>query len=232
MGVGIGLGPGVCATGGVRFNPAARGANLVLWLQGSTLTQSAGLVATWPDSSGNWTAATPNPTAPAYTASSASYNHLPTATFTSASSQQLKVASFAVSQPNTIYLVADTSANPSNAIDAAGARQIIGFNNDWYFYAGASVTSSVSTAGPHAVASVINGASSVQYIDSSAATVASGNPSTNALNGGLFIGSSNGGVDCLTGNIAEVIITNVADTQAQVAQMFAYLGRKYGFSWS
>lgn len=217
---------------GVSLSPATRGTQLALWLQGSTLTQSGGLVTTWPDSSGNWSAATPNAIAPAYTAVNAAYANQPTATYVHATGQQLLVTGFAVSQPNTIYIVGSDSFNPANMIDAASTRQILGFNSDWYFYAGSSVTSSNATAGPHAIAAVYNGASSALYIDNSATAAVTGNPGTNGISGGLFIGSSNAAANAMTGDIAEIVITNVADSLAQRQAMFHYFAVKYGLAVS
>lgn len=214
------------------FSPSTRGGQLSIWLQGSTITHSGSTITTWPDSSGNWTAATPVGTAPAFTASNASFNNKPTATYVAASNQQLRVASFAVSQPNTIYVVGQDTAPTANMIDGVTTRQIIGYNGNWNYFAGSVVTSGDLSTAPHAIAAVFNGASSGLYVDSSSVAVASGNPGTNALNGGLEIGSSAGPSAAITGDIAEIVITNVADTLAQRQAMFAYFASKYAGAWS
>lgn len=227
----IGPGMGIRIGQGGKFSPKNRGANLVLWLPGSTITQSGGNVATWPDSSGNWGAATPNGAGPAYTASSATYNHLPVATFTA--SQQLLVPSFAVSQPNTIYLVCDNSAASANAIDGGSSREIIGDIPNWYMNSGASINSSVSSNGPHVLAAIFDNAGGCAlYIDTSAAANVTGSTGVSGMSGGMRIGSSNGPANGITGNIAEILVTNVHDTPSQIKQMFTYLGKKYAQSWS
>ena len=82
----LGLGVALAVTGGggrpIPFSPATR--SPLFWYKGSTLLQSAGVVTSWPDSSGNGHTLTPNLVGPAYTAASASYNNTPVTTWVAA----------------------------------------------------------------------------------------------------------------------------------------------------
>jgi hypothetical protein len=224
---GIGRGIGLSFTGrriGPAFTPATR--NPALWLETDVGIVHTGPVFTsWTDQSSSHFVTTID-SAPAYLVSNAGYNNKPTLTF---ASNKLEIAAFTVSQPNTIYLVADNAAVVQNVIDGSSSRQIVGADGsqNWYGQALTQLVSTAPTISKSAVAVIFNGVSSKIYQNSSAAANASGDTGTNALTG-LIIGNTSFGMN---GNMAAIIITNSADTPAQIGQMFRYLSR-WGGSWS
>jgi hypothetical protein len=227
----IGLGLGVLGNSGSAFTPGSRGSQLAMWLRGDSIQHTGSTVNSWTDKTANANNASVNAGTPTYVAANASFNGKPTMHFPGTAN--LSVPTLVVAQPDTIYLVFQQAGN-CNAIDGLTSRQLIGSTGtpQWYYYAGSAITSgTTATTSVNAMVAVFNGASSALYNNASAAAIATGNPGANSMNS-MIIGSSNSVAAPLTGDIAEIIVTNVADSQAQVSQMLAYLGQQYGQSWS
>jgi hypothetical protein len=227
----IGLGLGVLGNSGSAFAPGNRGSQLVMWLRGDSIQHTGSTVNSWSDKTANGNNAALNAGTPTYVASNASFNGKPTMHFPGTAN--LTVATLAVSQGNSVYVVVQQSGN-CNLFDGSGNRQLIGSTAtpQWYYFAGSAITSgTTATTGVNALVGVFNGASSALYNNSSVAPIATSNPGTSGLSI-MLIGSSTGLAAPLTGDIAEIIITNVADSQAQVSQMLGYLAGQYGQAWS
>ena len=210
----------------------------VAWWQSDLgVTQSGGTVSAWADqsTSGNNLAAS-GATKPAYTATDTDYNGLPSLSFTAASNTVITKASFvnAPSQPYSMIVVAKNvvggtliqSGSIACGLDASGGGGTFGY------YAGTNVNTSHSGANsPFVFCVVFNGASSKAYLNSSASTIATGNPNTNACSGLIQLGA--GGLDgSMTGTIAAAGVYSSALTQDQVAALFRGLGNKYNHAWS
>ena len=209
--------------------PATRNVAGAIWLRGDSLTQASGLVTGWNDKFGNWPSATIIGTAPVPVASIAAYGGRPGVSITG-SQRGLRVATFTVSQPSTIYVVADNSSTANTSlVDADTARQVIQRQAaNWIYFAGSVVASTVTTTGPHAWCAVFSGASSHLYADDSGTPAASGNPGANALTS-VTIGSTGVG-NQISGNILEFIVLPGSDSLAQRQAMFAYFAQNYGLA--
>lgn len=135
-----------------------------------------------------------------------------------------------VAQPNTVYVVGWVGLTSGGDIfDGHTTRQAIGMDaTALYVYAGTILHLGVRNANMHAFCATFNGASSVGYLDSSASPVP-GNAGTNSLVGPSVAGGfpSSGG-----GGVGRILVYSGAHTQAQVSQIFAYLGQIYGAAWA
>jgi hypothetical protein len=227
--IGLGLGLKIGGDSGVApFTPASRGASLLLWSKADdpNIVTSGGLVQTWPDLSGNgntWTDTT-GLKAPLNN-SDATLNNKKSVGG-GAGGQQILTSGLSTSQANTIYLVGYLTAGTA-FVDGTVNRQTMGNNaGTWFMNAGVLLSGGASDANPHAFAMVWNGASSKLFVDNSAAANASGNAGANAVNLLELSGASG-----FSGAIAEIAVMSGADSQAQVAQMFAYFaGRGWGIN--
>jgi hypothetical protein len=99
----------------------------------------------------------------------------------------------------------------------------------WFVYGGASLSAATATAttGAHTMVGVVNGASSILYVDSSATPVATGNAGANGLGSNPFVGGNGGAA-----TIAEVAIVNGASPITDVAQWMSYVHARYGLAVS
>lgn len=140
-----------------------------------------------------------------------------------------------IAQPQTTYIVLSPDMSDPNRVfmdsNDGTTRRYLSFRsgtNDMEMFAGGSILSSaVATTGFHVVTAVWNGASGAIYFDN--VLVGSGNIGTDAMDslrlGRRFVPS---GTTYYTGDIGEVVVTNVADDAAQRLQMYTYLQNRWG----
>lgn len=232
--------------GGNRVSPKTIfGSSLELWLRADLgITLNVGNVSAWADQSGKGDA---NRNAlqgtganqPAYNASDAAYAGKPTLSF-AAKDLVTGVWNSILAQPNTIYVVGNTSGGAGNEIfvdtlPASANRQIIDWSGGaalrFGMYAGSYIFDTVnSNANPHIVAGFFNGASSKLYVDN-VTEKTTGNPGANSIDGMTF-GSGQAGIGSapLNGKIAEVVAVSGAFNAARHAALMAYFGARYGIT--
>lgn len=202
--------------------------------------KSVVVVSAWADQSGtgdsnkNATQATATKQT-SYNAGDAAYGTKATLSF--ASPQNLLTGTWAtpLTQPSTVIVVGQSAATAQYFCDGLDSTHRTAILINASFVSSDAGTILASTSGipttPTVIACTYNGASSKIYVNSSAASVGSGNVGANQANG-LAIGSSNIPSSYLNGKIAEVVAYEGALSQAQVAQLFAYAGARYGQAWS
>ncbi len=232
MGLGLGMGLGLSLGGAAApFTPLARKVAGALWARGDSLTQSAGVVTGWVDKYALQATATAG-NSPTYTAAAAAFNNRAVIHYHGAGSF-LRFTGFAISQPNTIYVVADFSV-VGFLFDGHTSSQIASGGNgtNWSMTAGTALASSISANGPHVFCCVFNGATSALYIDNSQVAAASGPAGANALSD-VFIGLGAGGQDATAvGDIAEWTALPGADASGQRAQYYNYAATYYALAVS
>jgi len=207
------------------------------WLraeQGVSLV--SGAVAAWGDQSGNGRHFSQGsaPNRFGYSASDAAYNGSPVLLGTG-SSYLDAIASWAIAQPFTVYLVGESgnSADWKTIIDDTGAspRSVVRADPTEMasMYAGAAnITSATLFNTPSIVCAVFNGASSALYVRSTTAAV-TGNPGTQGI-GTPRIGYAAPGPSypiAADGKLATAVWFAGADSTAQRAQMFRFLRGRY-----
>lgn len=228
------LGLGHARRGALLVPPST---NLTAWYRADSYT-----LGSWPDGSGNGHTATQGTGSakPTLNASDAAYGGQPTVAFLASSSQCLNTASWSLAQPDTVYVVGEsTGANGLQQefydnINASLQHAIyIPSGGDWSAFDGSGLVSTNTTRGSaQAFCVVSNGASSAFYINSSAAAVASGAIGANTITGGICLGGFDSSSNFLSGKIAELLIYSGAHTAAQVSAVFKYLAARYGKTWS
>lgn len=141
----------------------------------------------------------------------------------------------ALSQPNTIYVVAKQASVGAYHIfydgEGAGSRnQFYADNvNKYSLYGGNTIAESVGSANTnaHLLVAQFNGASSSFWRDNS--LLLSGDVGAFALSG-LYIGMNFTQNLFLTGLFAEILVYNAAHTPTQRGQVQTYLATKYGIT--
>lgn len=259
------LGLGLSMTGPRASGPPATDPaglpNCQIWLRADKgITFSSGsLVSGWADQSGH--SATNSYTDLGFTAmdptqiaSDTDFNNHSSIDFGTATNNGLATSqgSFTgISQPNTIYAVCkfhSLSGVPliMDTISNGGNRQFLyAAPATWDMYAGAFITGGTSDATTvHVFGMIFNSTTSKLYVDSSAATVASGDANTGNFGGPLLadqvqIGGFNASATPGTGasvssnaKIAEFVVYSGAHTAGNVHTVFAALAARYGQSWT
>lgn len=223
---------------GPDFDPSDL-AGLALWFDASTIAghSDGDPVSTWPDASGNGRDATQGTAANRPTYRTGVQNGLPAVRF-DGTNDYLLTATFAsaLSQPNTIFVVAKWSGSRSYLVDGASTnRNAIGYevasagSQRVHIYAGSTAMQSAATfTRPSTIEmwlAEVNGASSrFRY---QAGLMFIGNPGAQAL-GRLTIGAGNGGAfSYLNGDVCEIVVYNGSLTTAQRWQVEQYLSDKW-----
>lgn len=216
-------------------------AGLAAWYRADLLlTQVAGKVSGWGDSSGSGDAnrnliQLAPALQPSYTASDAAYNNHPSVTFVSAAAQTLQPTgrwSAALAQPFSLYIVgnSDGSPAPQNLTGEPGGRVQVVDNNGGAgvnLYAGAFLNAGLeNTAAPRIVAANFNGATSKVY--QSALTAAATGP-TGAY-GCSRVAISDTAVAGLNGKIVEAIYYSRTLSAAEHQRVMTYLGTRYAIA--
>jgi hypothetical protein len=218
---------------------------LMFWVDSALgITLNGSNVSAWADQSGNGNSLQ-QPTAanqPAYTASDAAYNGQPSLTFLSTNPNWMDQANaFPVTvQPLSIYCVAHvtSTAGTSDLFDkvSGGASRILLQTSPGtatlVINASSVVGPTVATIStPSCIASVFNGASSAIYVNASGSPT-TGNAGTSGQNK-IEMGAFSGGTAAqMNGKFASLLVYSAAHTAAQVQQVFAYLGARFGISVS
>lgn len=227
---GTALGPGPFLPDGL--------ANLAGWWRSDQGITIATGVSQWNDISGagnNLVQAT-GAQQPSYTASDSNYNGQPTLGFTAGSSTRMAAAGVNIAQPATWYVVGQALTATGGFTDSTAHAMSIFQDATATFlglYAGTAISASsgAQTRVPSVMCGVFNGAASFGYVNSSSSPVLSNvNPGASQCNP-LTIGGTTF-TNPITGKIAEIIVYTGAHTSAQIAQVFAYLGARYGIAAS
>lgn len=227
----LGAGP---EAGGGAFDPLSL--SPALWLDatdvvaGAEPADGAG-VPSWQDKSGNGRTATSSGGNPAVYKTNI-LNGLPVVRFVTLTNLTSTAAWTALTQPNTIFLVASMSAASNYYFDgvASGNRHAF-FDNGSNLhdqYAGSEITAAQSLpTSANCWTLVYNGASS--SVRKNAAAFSSGNAGANTLTG-LTIGNRFAGAagTPLNGDIAEVLLYNAALSSTDRDKVEAYLKAKWG----
>jgi len=201
---------------------------LIAWYRATDLALADGAaVATWVDQSSagnNATQATPANQPIFHTTTGP--NSGPAVFFTAAG-HALRTSTLAATQPNTIFIVASATQNPTCYLD--------GTNGGFYtqtvsatsllINAGVSITATGTPAlsGFNIICGVFNGVSSLLSVDG---TVTSGNAGTTA-GAELTIGNFRTGTVPQAGGTAEVIVYNRALTTTERRQIETYLSDRH-----
>lgn len=146
----------------------------------------------------------------------------------------------AVSQPNTVYVVAytsqDTQRDIFDNVSGAGDRQILGTTTSPspqpFMYAGTSLlapTQAMTSA--IVIGYTANSTSSTIYIGDSQTAKVTGDAGTLGM-GSLRLGASQGATVPQVGRTAEVIVYSGAHSAATRLQVFRYLGARYSLTVS
>jgi hypothetical protein len=220
--------------GGLPFSPLDL--SPVLWLDASdtsTISETAGAVDTWSDKSGNGNDVTE---ATADKQPTTGANTLNGSNVIDFSSSSLGNASFAVSQPFTVFFVAEPDGNHGGFLfDEINLGTRVTMSHYWgantvRIDAGTAVDSGVvlSAATATLFRATFNSTSSSIFVDGS--SVASGDAGTNDLDSGIRMGSGWNKNDGYTGAIAEIIFVNGTLTASQIADTETYLAAKWGIT--
>jgi len=207
----------------------------VLWLDASdtsTITEVGGAVSQWDDKSGNGYDVAQGTAAAQPTSGTRTINSLNVLDF-DGSSDYLQIVNFsaAISQPNTVFVVASQDAGGSDVLIDSGTASprtfFRTFLNQYQLSAGTGLSGGVPNTNPHIHMFVANSTSSVIEIDGS--NVASGNAGTNGMDGATIGGAYSVG-SYWDGAIAEVIIVDGTLTAEQIADTEQYLANKWGIT--
>jgi hypothetical protein len=209
----------------------------VLWLDASdtsTISETAGAVDTWSDKSGNGNDVTEATGSYQPTTGASTLNGLNVIDFPSSS---LGNASFAVSQPFTVFLVSEPDGNHNSSFlfDEINLTTRVTMNhisgiNTVRIDAGTTLDSGVvlSAATATLYRATFNSTSSSIFVDGS--SVASGDAGTNDLDSGIRIGSGWNKNNGYPGAIAEIIFVNGTLSAQQISDTEAYLADKWGLT--
>lgn len=212
--------------------------NLKVWLspEAANITLNGSTVSSWNDKSGNGNNVTQGTAGkqPTYVTSTAALNNQPSLSFNGANSNWLGKtgASGIGAAPVTIYIVTANDQASGTAFwldeDGGSQRSVISYQSGgWDFYSGSHLTVPSLNAGAKMFCYVVNGASSLGYLNSSVAAI-TGNPGSAGLDS-ITLGGANGGTGSYqTGNLGEVLIYSGAHSASQVATNFSYFSAKYG----
>lgn len=215
-----------------------------LWLDAAdagTITAVSGGVSQWGDKSGNNRHATQAVVVnrPAYTANGLAEKNV--VTFNAASNTRLLSTLSAVSSIESAFLVANVSSANTGiqtllGSSATGGRQFRVSSTTASFLAQASsLLGASSINAPKDSATVYNlqytngGLSSSFFFNASpAGTSSSGNTVSGA--GDTAVGAQGGGVELLTGYIAEIVVTQSVPSTNTRQQLEGYLAHKWGLT--
>lgn len=205
--------------------------NLLLWTRSdANVTQSGGMVSAWGDLSGNgrnWAQVAPA-SQPAYTAGAV--NGFPALTFDGTRNMTSSLTEAFV-KPMTVFMVARYTALVANQyfIDGGVLNTLVfqNFAGNFRTYAGSLIDAGAQTLNTwHVMYGVFNGASSVASLNGTEVAGDAGS----AGNTGFNLGSSAGGGNKMTGDIAEVLVYGDAKNASDRATIRRYLGSRYGIT--
>ena len=220
---------------GVGFQPTQINGLFSWWRsdQGIQL-DSSGSVQSWSDITGNGynfaqaTAAN----RPGFVKQDPAYNGQPTLVFTAANSTFLNTLAFTLNQPFTlIYVGEQDETTLSHGIVGGQTTTTIGLytvstGGQQSMFAGANVSSNVVAASKLVTVGCFNGAGSQLFVNNSVSPT-NGNPSTNAIQGGMLVGYANGFANYMQGKVAEVLVFNRQLSQLEVSWLMQYLASRY-----
>jgi len=232
LGLGISI-PGTSGLVQAAFSPLDL--SPVLWLDAadtSTITEVGGAVSQWDDKSGNGYDVTQGTAANQPTSGTRTLNSLNVLDF-DGNDLLIKTTSPTLTQPNTVFFVAelDTTGANRTLLDGAGGagRNIVRATslNNWAIYAATFVTGGTSDTDPHIFRAVFDGASSSLHVD--AVSTLTGDPGAQSLVG-FAIGATYSATNGWDGAIAEVIIVDGTLTAGEIADTESYLANKWGIT--
>lgn len=206
-----------------------------LWLRGDRVVLNGTTVSQWNDLSGNGNNCSNGSQAsqPTYNAGDQFYGGQPTLSY--GGTQSLVNTTLAPAQPYTVICVGESQTATGGMFGSYGngTPPISGIiYSDSSFnaqvYCGAAVDTAAPVNKPSVISGVFNGASTLVYVNSTAAGgQVSGNAGTTAFSGGYALGSGNGAPVALNGKLAEVLVYTGALSAAQMAQLYAYFSQRY-----
>lgn len=212
---------------------------IAAWYRMDLLVTQAGTVSAWGDSSGtgdankNLAQATGGKQ-PTYTATDAAYNNKPTASYASASLQELDSAAWAaaLTTPYTIFVVGNyDGVGTSQGLvgDSTGLVQFVFGNGATGInaFSGSFLNYAASDSAAKKVVAAVFGASGSLY-DTSKTVKASGSTGTYSLTR-AFIGVD-AGAHYLNGKIAEVIIYSRALSGSEINAVLNYCALRYAIT--
>jgi len=230
----LGLGISIPGTSGL-VQPAFSPLDLspVLWLDAadtSTITEVGGAVSQWDDKSGNGNDLTQAQAVYQPVTGTRTLNSLNVLDF---ASDYVEIASLVISQPFTVFCVAETDGASEYTVydfGAAGVATLFNIRNsvgDYRVLSGAVLQGGTSDNDPHVFFIVHNSTSSLLDVDG--VSVLSGNAGTNAATK-MRLGVSGGGGNFLDGAIAEVIVVAGTLSAGEIADTEQYLANKWGIT--
>ena len=239
MNIGIALSVGSGSGSSFRANTLP---SLTAWYKADAgITLNGSTVSTWADQSGigdsnrNLAQGT-GANQPTFVASDTNLGGRPSLLFTAASSTRLVSGAWsaAPAQPLTLYMtVRGGTVSNQYMCDGRSGRgliQMLDASGKAAFYAGSTVSSTISLISTSAVlCSVNNGASSTGYVSHYSAADATGNFGTNAFDG-ITVGCGFNAANFFGGNVAEILVYAAAHTATERQVVMSYLGAKYSIS--
>jgi hypothetical protein len=196
------------------------------------ITAPGGVVSAWKSQAGlktNYGSTSGSPTV----AASAAFGGQQGISFASGALIQA-VGLATIPPPVTIFMVSTVSsvAVEIQPFESTGTYTIemgVLSTGKWFVYGGTVLSAAAATAttGAHTMVGVVNGASSILYVDSSATPVATGNAGPNGLGTNPEPGGNGGAA-----TIAEIAIVNGASPITDVAQWMSYVHARYGLAVS
>jgi hypothetical protein len=209
--------------------PEALGA--ALWLDASdtsTIVETSGSVSEWQDKSGNGYDLVQGTTSYQPTTGTRTLNSLNVLDF---DNDNMENASVAAGSEFVVFIVADDDAISGTAryhmTGLTSATPIVGIvsGTDYRIYQGTTLDQGTATTGPKLWRAVFTDTTDTLHIDGTLEV--SGNAGTNSM-AGLRIGSAGGSTYSIYGAIAEIAVFDGTLTDAEIAQMEAYLNDKWG----
>lgn len=144
----------------------------------------------------------------------------------------LDTATFTISQPTTVLIVAKYASMSSGVM----FDSITPINHDirhngsnWQAYAGSALVGPAANTSLHVIITQFNGASSKLWIDGGAAT--SGNAGPGGVNG-VALGAGASGAGSANADITRWLLYSGAKTLVEINQLGPYLAARYGTSWT
>lgn len=170
--------------------------------------------------------------------SDAGYNNQPTLSFASASLQYLISGSWAspLSLPETVFVVGNTDGSVTNQAysDGQGNSRLLYTNSGAaraVMYAGATLSSGLGlTSSPLVICSIFNAGSSSIFVSAQTASASGSSGAGGTTRSFLLAGVAAGPTAYLNGKLAEIIVYSRALSSTERAQVFVYLGTRYGIT--
>jgi hypothetical protein len=145
------------------------------------------------------------------------------------SNDTLKVATGAISnQPLWGWAVVDDNDAGTRFYLDGGAASKVSISNDntnLILNAGSAVQAAHSAGAPHLVTFIVNGASSDLRVDG--ASIATGDAGAQNQDSGVAVGADNAGASPLAGDIAEFAFVAGTPSNADIANLKAYINSRY-----